>query len=953
MSHDSIVIRGAREHNLKNISLEIPRNKLVVITGLSGSGKSSLAFDTLYAEGQRRYVESLSAYARQFLELMDKPDVDSIEGLSPAISIEQRNPSHNPRSTVGTVTEIYDYLRLLFARIGVPHCPNCNRIIEPQSASQIIAKIMSLDAGSKLEILAPKVRGRIGTYGELFERLRKSGYARARVDGKIFSLDENISLDRYKKHTIQLVIDRLTLSPEIKERLADSVETALKEGKGVVEILQNSNDKPLTFSEQYACIQCGISLPEMEPRAFSFNSPYGACPECDGIGSKLEVDPDLVIPDKTLSIKEGALLAWANPVTTRTHRWKRGWSEYYDDLLKQIARQYKIDLELPWKNLSKEQKKMVLYGGDKATIQSLWGSGEKEFEGVIGNLERRFRESESDFVKEEISRLYMRRHECGSCHGARLKNESLAIKIGDKSIWDITSLSVKNSSLFFDQLQLNSQQKTIARLILKEIKSRLDFLINVGLDYLTLSRESQTLAGGEAQRIHLATQIGSGLTGVLYVLDEPSIGLHQKDNQRLLDTLTRLRNLGNTLVVVEHDEETIRMADWIIDLGPGAAEHGGKIVTQGNIEKILKEKNSLTAQYLNGTLAIPLKEPRVPSAKFLEIVGASQFNLKNIDVKIPLGLFVCVTGVSGSGKSTLVHEILYKSLAQKLYCSKELPGKLKQLRGMELLDKVIVVDQSPIGRTPRSNPATYTGAWAPIRELFAALAESKRKGYKPGRFSFNVKGGRCENCEGDGTLKISMQFLPDVYVKCEVCHGKRFNDETLQIRYKGKNIAEVLEMPVEESSQFFAAIPTISKILGTLNEVGLSYIKLGQAATTLSGGEAQRVKLATELCKRATGKTLYLLDEPTTGLHFGDVEKLLKVLHKLVDHGNSVLVIEHNLEVIKTADWILDLGPEGGEGGGELVAAGTPQTIIKNSRSYTAQFLKSFIPGFPDNVNNT
>lgn len=940
MPQDSILIKGAREHNLKNISLEIPRNKLVVITGLSGSGKSSLAFDTLYAEGQRRYVESLSAYARQFLEMMDKPDVDLIEGLSPAISIEQRNPSHNPRSTVGTVTEIYDYLRLLFARVGTPYCPECKKLIQPQSASQIIAKIMGLKAGSKIEILSPLVRGRIGTYGEFFQKLKKSGYARVRVDGKNYLLEEKIPLDRYKKHTIELVVDRIEIQQESKERVADSIETALKEGKGVVEIIEQGKKIPLLFSEHYACAECGISLPEIEPRMFSFNSPYGACPECDGIGSKLEVDPDLVVPEKDKSILEGAILAWDSPVTTRTHRWKHGWKEYYDDILKQVCGQYGIKKELPWKNLSENHKKILLYGGSNTNIKSMWGSQEKEFEGVIGNLERRVKESESEFVKEEIMNLYMRRHTCPKCKGARLKNEALSIRINQKNIQEISQLSIKKAKDFFDFLKLGDVQAKIAQTILKEILARLTFLENVGLDYLTLNRESQTLAGGEAQRIHLATQIGSGLMGVLYVLDEPSIGLHQRDNKRLLETLIRLKNLGNTLVVVEHDEETIRAADWIVDLGPGAGEFGGEVIAQGTLAEILKEKKSLTASYLNGHIKIPLRKSREQSKKWIQIFGASQFNLKNIDLKIPLGVFVCVTGVSGSGKSTLVHEIIYKSLAQKLHHSKDLPGKVRKIQGFEHLDKVIVVDQSPIGRTPRSNPATYTGAWSPIREVFAQLQESRRKGYKPGRFSFNVKGGRCENCQGDGTLKISMQFLPDVYVKCEVCEGKRFNEETLQIKFKGKNIAEILKMPVEEALIFFQAIPQIARALKTLEEVGLGYIKIGQSATTLSGGEAQRVKLATELSKRATGKTLYLLDEPTTGLHFADVEKLLNVLHRLVDMGNSVLVIEHNLEVIKTADWIIDMGPEGGDSGGSIVAEGSPKNISDNPHSYTGQFLK-------------
>ena len=939
MSSDKIVIRGAREHNLKNISVEIPRGKIVVITGLSGSGKSSLAFDTLYAEGQRRYVESLSAYARQFLEMMDKPDVDLITGLSPAIAIEQRTPSHNPRSTVGTTTEIYDYLRLLFARVGTPHCPNCGKIIQPQSASQIIAQIMKMPQNEKIEILAPLVRGRIGTYGELFEKLKKSGYARVKANGKTYSLDDKIKLDRYKKHSIDLVVDRIAISPESKDRIADSVETALKEGRGLVQIEQGSHS--LLFSEHHACADCGISLPEIEPRLFSFNSPYGACPECDGIGSKLEVDPNLVVPDHEKSIDEGAILAWSNPITTRTHRWKRGWSEYYEDLLKQVCTQFRISTTVPWKKLPKEQQKVLLLGGQDAKVISPWASKEDIFEGVVGNLNRRHRETESEFVKEEIMNLYMRRHTCPQCKGARLKPSALAITVSDKSIRHITQFSVKDAVHFFQNLDFSAKEKIIAQQILKEIQSRLNFLSNVGLDYLTLDRESQTLAGGEAQRIHLATQIGSGLTGVLYVLDEPSIGLHQRDNARLLNTLTSLKEIGNTLVVVEHDEETIRRADWVIDLGPGAGEHGGYVVAEGPPEAILAEKNSLTGQYLTGQIKVPPRTPRAPSNRAIEILGASQFNLKNIDVRIPLGLFVCITGVSGSGKSTLIQEILYKSLAQKLHQAKDLPGQARAVRGMEHLDKVIVVDQSPIGRTPRSNPATYAGAWAPIREIFSLVPEAKRKGYLPGRFSFNVKGGRCENCQGDGTLKISMQFLSDVYIKCEICHGKRFNEETLQIRYKNKNIAEVLDLPVSDALKFFENIPPVRRVLETLDQVGLGYIKLGQAATTLSGGEAQRVKLAADLSRRATGRTLYLLDEPTTGLHFADVKKLLDVLHKLVEAGNSVIVIEHNLDVIKTADWILDLGPEGGNLGGELVAFGPPQNIASFPRSHTGRFLKS------------
>ena len=931
MEPGSIVIRGARSHNLKGVTVEIPRNKLVVITGLSGSGKSSLAFDTLYAEGQRRYVESLSAYARQFLELMEKPDVESIEGLSPAISIEQHAPSHNPRSTVSTVTEIYDHLRLLYARVGVPHCPSCGRVIRPQSAQQIIQEVMRWPKGSAATILAPLVRGRIGIYTELFERLKKSGYARVRVDGQVHRLEESIKVDRYKKHTIELVVDRIQVSPDDKERISDSIETALKESKGLVLFASSHSKEEILLSEHYACVHCGLSLPEIEPRLFSFNSPYGACSECDGLGAKLEVDEDLVVPDRGLSIGEGALQAWSDPVTTRTHRWKRSWAAYYDEILSDVSRKHRIPLDRPWKELSREHKKILL-------------DGDGEFEGVVNNLERRYKETESEFVKEDIQERFMSRRTCPLCQGARLKKEALCVRVGGLSISELCSRSIRELQGFFRDLTFSEREKLISRQVLKEISSRLDFLVNVGLDYVSLDRESGTLAGGEAQRIRLATQIGSGLVGVLYVLDEPTIGLHPRDNRRLLKTLLRLRDMGNTLVVVEHDEETIRAADWVIDLGPGAGIHGGEVVAEGSPEAVLKNKKSLTGRYMSGDLVIPVPaRRRPPSSRALEIVGASQFNLKNIDVKIPLGLFVCVTGVSGSGKSTLVHEVLYKSLAKKLYGSKDLPGRHKALKGIELLDKVIVVDQSPIGRTPRSNPATYTGAFGPVRELFSMVPEARRRGYKPGRFSFNVKGGRCENCQGDGTLTISMQFLPDVHVTCEVCHGARFNEETLSIRYNGKSIADVLNATIEEGAQFFKAVPVVSRILQTLADVGLGYMALGQSATTLSGGEAQRVKLATELCRRGTGRTLYILDEPTTGLHMADVEKLLGVLHRLVEAGNTVLVIEHNLDVVKTADWVIDLGPEGGQAGGRLIAEGAPEEICRMAGSATGEFLKDLL----------
>ncbi|MFH0807589.1 MAG: excinuclease ABC subunit UvrA [Elusimicrobiota bacterium] len=929
MVMDKIVICGAREHNLKNIHLEIPRDKLVVITGLSGSGKSSLAFDTIYAEGQRRYIESLSTYARQFLDLMEKPDVDYISGLSPAIAIQQRTPSHNPRSTVGTVTEIYDYLRLLYARIGIPHCPQCGKKILPQSSQQIIDELSGLPNDTKIQILAPLVKGRTGTYSELFNRLQSNGYVRVRVDGKTYDLEENIQLDRYKKHEIDVVVDRITIADNVRERLSDSVETALKESRGLLKALIGNTEK--IFSEHHACPECAISIPEIEPRTFSFNSPFGACPECDGLGTKFEVDPALVIPDPALSIDQGAIRPWSNPITTRTHRWKSSWEGYYEGMLSDLCRKNHIPVNKPFKTLTQEQKKLIFYGQD-------------EFEGVITNLSRRYKETESDYVKEEIYNKYITRKICPLCRGTRLKKETLGITISNKSIAEISSMSIDKAAEFFSKLELSEKEKVIAKQIFKEINQRLKFLIDVGLNYITLERETQTLAGGEAQRIHLATRIGSGLTGVLYVLDEPTIGLHQKDNKRLLDTLLKLRDLGNTLIVVEHDKDTIEASDWIVDLGPGAGIHGGKVIANGPLETILKEKESLTGQYLNGKLRISVpKERRNPSGKAIKITGASQFNLKHIDVSIPIGLLTCITGVSGSGKSTLVYEILYKALAQKFYQSKEAPGKFNSIKGTENIDKIIIVDQSPIGRTPRSNAATYTGVFGPIRDIFSRLPEAKRRGFGPGRFSFNVKGGRCENCQGDGTIKIEMQFLPDVYVKCEVCKGARFNEETLRVRFKGKNIAELLDMPVEEALGFFKNIPQIARTLQTLNDVGLGYIKIGQSAPALSGGEAQRVKLATELSKRATGKTLYILDEPTTGLHFADVEKLLNVLHKLADLKNTVVIIEHNLEVIKTADWIIDLGPDGGNAGGEITAEGTPEDIVKNKKSYTGQYLKEYI----------
>lgn len=929
-----IKIRGARQHNLKNVDIDIPKNKLVVVTGLSGSGKSSLAFNTIYAEGQRRYVESLSAYARQFLDLMDKPDVDIIEGLSPAISIEQKNPSHNPRSIVGTVTEIYDYLRLLYARIGIAHCPKCGKKVTPQSSQQIIDDVMKLDEGTMIYILAPLVKSKTGTYEELFSRLLKDGFTRVRVDKKIYNLDESIKLDRYKKHNIDLLIDRIKVSEQAHTRIADSIETTLKQARGLVTVAVVNENKDIkeekTYSEHYACIDCGINISEIEPRLFSFNTPHGACPDCSGIGEKSEIDPDLIVPDKTRTVNQGALQAWSEPVTTRTHRWKGAWSGYYYELITDACKRNRIPMNRPWKDLTSKQQEVLLYG-------------DGEFEGVITNMQRRYSETESDFVRTEIFSKYMSTKTCPTCHGKRLKKEALSVLVNDKSIMDITAMSVEQAVKFFDNIKLTEKEKTISKVILKEIKARLNFLNNVGLSYLSLDRQSSTLSGGEAQRIHLATQIGSGLTGVLYVLDEPSIGLHQRDNTMLLKTLTTLRDLGNTLIVVEHDEDTMRTADYLIDLGPGAGVHGGQVVASGTPKEVMKVKNSVTAQYLNGKLSIPIPKRKKTNGKWLSIKGASQFNLKNINVDIPLGLFVCVTGVSGSGKSTLVHEILYKSLAQKFYRAKEVPGKNKGIEGLENIDKVVIVDQSPIGRTPRSNPVTYTGAFSLIRDLFAQTPQAKARGYMPGRFSFNVKGGRCENCQGDGTLQIEMQFLPDIFVKCDVCGGRRFNEETLQIKYKGKNIDEVLNMTVEESVKFFENIPKLHKILSTLNDVGLGYIKIGQSSTTLSGGEAQRIKLATELSRRSTGRTLYILDEPTTGLHFADIAKLLDVLHKLVYAGNTVLVIEHNLDVIKTADWIIDLGPEGGAGGGKVVGFGTPEKIMTIEKSYTGQFLKKHI----------
>lgn len=939
MTQDKIIIKGAREHNLKNINLEIPRNKLVVITGLSGSGKSSLAFDTIYAEGQRRYVESLSAYARQFLGQMQKPDVDQIIGLSPAVAIQQKGISRNPRSTVGTLTEIYDYLRLLFARVGHPHCPKCGREILPQTSQQIVEQVLNLPEGSRIQVLAPLVRGRKGVYRELFQRVRQEGYVRVRVDGKIYGLEEEIRLDKNKKHNIEVVVDRLVIRSEVKTRLTDSIETALKLAQGMV-LIDTTGKRSSLFSIHNACPHCGISMGEISPRSFSFNSPYGACSSCSGLGTKIEIEPDLVVPDKSLSVNEGALLPWSSPITTRRHRWKWAARSYYYEMLEDVSDYYGFSLDTPFKKLPEKYQNILLY----SSPDEIYESGEL-FEGVITQLERRYHRTESDFVREEIFNKYMNTRVCPDCQGKRLKKESLAVTIQGKSIADIAAFSIKEAQGFFNKISLSPTEALIGREVLKEIKKRLSFLINVGLDYITIDRPAATLAGGEAERIHLATQIGSSLVGVIYILDEPTIGLHPRDVSRLISTLEDLRDLANTVLVVEHDPATIHAADHIIDLGPGAGEKGGRVVVSGSLSKIIANPESLTGAYISGKLKVPLPTKRrsVDFKRVLEIKGAAQFNLKNIDVKIPLGAFVCITGVSGSGKSTLIQEILYKALAQKIYHSKEKPGKHKELLGIGNIDKVINIDQSPIGRTPRSNPATYTDLFTPIRQLFSELPEAKIRGYKPGRFSFNVRGGRCEACSGEGLIKIEMQFLPDVYVPCEVCKEKRFNQETLQVKYKGKNIADILSMSVEEALKFFKNIPRIKDKLQTLSDVGLDYIKIGQSATTLSGGEAQRVKLSKELSKRSTGRTLYLLDEPTTGLHFADIEKLLSVLHRLVDKGNTALVIEHNLDVVKTADYIIDLGPEGGEQGGEVVAIGSPEELCQSKKSYTGRYLKKFL----------
>ena len=940
MAMDQIVIRGAREHNLKNVDVTIPRDKLVVFTGLSGSGKSSLAFDTIYADGQRRYVESLSSYARMFLGQMEKPDVDSIEGLSPAISIDQKTTSKNPRSTVGTVTEIYDYLRLLYARIGVPHCPVCGREITQQTVDQIVDQILSLPEKTRVQILAPVIRGRKGEHQKELENARKSGYVRVRVDGILYDLSEEIKLEKNKKHNIEIVVDRLAVSDSIKSRLTDSIETALRLSGGLV-IADVPGGEEMLFSQNYACPDHGVSIGELEPRMFSFNNPMGACPTCTGLGTFMKVDPDMVIPNKNLSIREGAIKASG---------WYIGESGtiaqmYYEAL----AKHYGFSLDTPVKELTKKQLDALLYGTKGERIHMVrkkeygTGSYDTEFEGIVNNLERRFRETQSSFIRDEITQV-MSSVPCPDCHGERLKPEYLAVTVGGKNISEFCKMSVTDALNFVEELELSSRDAMIGAQILKEIKARLGFLQSVGLDYLTLSRASATLSGGESQRIRLATQIGSSLVGVLYILDEPSIGLHQRDNDKLLATLQRLRDLGNTLIVVEHDEDTMRAADYIVDVGPGAGVHGGKIVCAGTPKEIMACKESITGQYLSGARKVPVPEVRRPgNGGFLTVRKARQNNLKGIDVKIPLGTFTCVSGVSGSGKSSLVNEILYKTLAAELNGAKAKPGLSDGIDGMEQLDKVIDIDQSPIGRTPRSNPATYTGVFTDIRELFAQTADAKMRGYGSSRFSFNVKGGRCEACEGDGILKIEMHFLPDVFVPCEVCKGKRYNRETLEVKYKGKSIYDVLEMTVEEAMTFFESLPRIRRKIATLFEVGLGYIKLGQPATTLSGGEAQRVKLATELSKRSTGKTIYILDEPTTGLHTYDVQKLIEVLQKLVDAGNTVVVIEHNLDVLKTADWVIDLGPEGGDRGGTLVAAGTPEELVKIPESYTGQYLKPLL----------
>jgi excinuclease ABC subunit A len=956
MAHNMIIIKGACEHNLKCIDVEIPRDQLVVITGISGSGKSTLAFDTIYAEGQRRYVESLSAYARQFLEQMEKPDVESIEGLSPAISIEQKTTSKNPRSTVGTVTEIYDYLRLLFARVGHPHCTSCGKEITSQTVSQMVDQIMILPVGSKLSLLSPMIRGRKGEYKKELNQLRKEGFTRVIVDGQMRELSEEIELDKKKKHDIDIVVDRIVVKEGVQRRLADSLETALHHAEGVVKVSvaaaasddtpgepksvrkKQEKDRELIFSEKLACVECGISYQEITPRLFSFNNPHGACPDCTGLGTRMYFDAELVIPNPELSLREGAIAPWEKRLS--------GW---FHLILDALAKAYKFDIRTPFKDLTEPVKDAILNGSKGEKIEFWWEEDgdrrhtyHKEFEGVLNNLQRRWRETESDAAREELEK-YMNVMPCPTCQGARLRPEALHVLVNDRTIRDVTALSIRDCLRFFEELGLSDKEQEIARRILKEVRERLSFLVNVGLDYLSLDRTAGTLSGGEGQRIRLATQIGSSLVGVLYILDEPSIGLHQRDNARLLDTLKHLRDIGNTVLVVEHDEETILEADHLIDMGPGAGVHGGEVVAQGTPAEVMRNPASLTGRYLSGELSIAVPKKRRTGTKQLRIIGASENNLKDVTVEIPLGVMTCVTGVSGSGKSTLVIDTLHKTLSQRLYRSREKAGAVRDVQGLEYLDKVINIDQSPIGRTPRSNPATYTGVFGDIRDLFANLPESKLRGYKPGRYSFNVKGGRCEACSGDGIIKIEMHFLPDVYVECEVCKGARYNRETLEVLYKGKSIAQVLDMTVSQALEFMGAIPRVRNKLNTLEEVGLGYITLGQSATTLSGGEAQRVKLSKELSKRGTGRTIYILDEPTTGLHFHDIAKLLDVLQKLVDSGNTIVIIEHNLDVIKTADWIIDLGPEGGDRGGEIIATGTPEQVAKVTRSYTGQYLRKML----------
>lgn len=935
-----IKIRGASEHNLKSIDLDIPRNEFVVLTGLSGSGKSSLAFDTIYAEGQRRYMESLSSYARQFLGQMEKPEVESIEGLSPAISIDQKSTNRNPRSTVGTVTEIYDYFRLLYARIGIPHCPKCGKEIKKQTVDQMVDRIMELPERTKIQLLAPVVRGRKGEHVKLFAQIKKSGYVRVRVDGNMYELSEEIKLDKNIKHNIEVVVDRLVIKEGIEKRLTDSIENVLELAEGLL-IVDIIDGEPMNFSQSFSCPDCDISIDEIEPRSFSFNNPFGACPHCLGLGYKMEFDVDLMIPDKSVSLAEGAIVAM-------------GWQSSSDEgsftnaILQALAKEYQFDLHTPFEELP-ENIQDVIINGTNGKVVKVYYKGQRgegiydvAFEGLIRNMQKRYRETGSETVKAEYE-SFMRITPCKTCKGQRLKKESLAVTVSDKNIHEVTSMSVKQLINFLETLDLTKQQLLIGQEILKEIKARVKFLMNVGLEYLSLSRATGTLSGGEAQRIRLATQIGSGLVGVAYILDEPSIGLHQRDNDKLIAALKHLKDLGNTLIVVEHDEDTMFAADYIVDIGPGAGEHGGQVVAAGNAQEIMANENSVTGDYLSGRKKIPVPRVRKQPSGFLKIIGAAENNLRNINVDIPLGVMTCVTGVSGSGKSSLVNEILYKTLAKKLNRARTIPGKYKEIRGIDQLDKVIDIDQSPIGRTPRSNPATYTGVFDQIRDLFAATADAKAKGYKKGRFSFNVKGGRCEACSGDGILKIEMHFLPDVYVPCEVCGGKRYNRETLEVKYKGKSIFDVLDMTVEEAMEFFENVPSIYRKIKTLNDVGLSYIKLGQPSTTLSGGEAQRIKLATELSKRSTGKTIYILDEPTTGLHFADVHKLVEILQQLAEGGNTVVVIEHNLDVIKTADYIIDIGPEGGEGGGTIVAAGTPEEITKCKESYTGKYIKKYL----------